>query len=244
MTAVVAPRVHRLGTPLVNWYVVEAEDGLSVIDAGLPRHRPMLDAVLRELGRALADVRAVVLTHAHGDHIGIAESLREEAGIPVLVHEADEELARSGKQPKRERSMLPYLRHPMAWRLLWEFGRAGGMRPPHLGHVTTFRDGDVLDVPGRPRVIHTPGHTLGHCAFHLREHGVVIAGDELCTLNPLTGDRGPQLMPAAFGISSQQSIESLDRLEGIEGILLLGHGEPWDDGVGSAVARARELGPT
>ncbi len=244
MTPEVAPRVHRLGTPLVNWYLVEAEDGLTVIDAGLPRHRPMLDAALTVLGRELSDVRAVVLTHAHGDHTGIAEMLRAEAGIPVFVHEADEELARSGKQPKRERSMLPYLRHGMAYRIIWELARSGSMRPPHIAHVTTFSDGDVLDLPGRPRVLHTPGHTLGHCVFDLPDHGVVVAGDELCSLNPLTGDRGPQLLPAAFGISSKQALESLGKLDGLEGTLLFGHGEPWREGIASALSRARERGPT
>jgi glyoxylase-like metal-dependent hydrolase (beta-lactamase superfamily II) len=64
-------------------------------------------------------------------------------------------------------------------------------------------------VPGRPRVLHTPGHTGGHCAFVLEERGALIAGDLLCTLNPLVG-----------------------------------HGEPWSDGVGAAVERVRELGPT
>jgi glyoxylase-like metal-dependent hydrolase (beta-lactamase superfamily II) len=244
MTVEVAPRVHRLGTSLINWYLVEAEDGLTLVDAGIPSHRPMLDAALTELGRTLSDVRAVILTHAHTDHTGFAESLREEAGIPVLVHEGDAELARTGKQPKRERSMLPYLRHPMAYRMLWALARGGAMRPPHIGHVTTFRDGDVLDVPGRPRVIHTPGHTDGHCVFHLPDRGALMMGDLLCTLNPLTGGKGPQLLPSAFGISAQQSLDSLAALEGIDAVLLFGHGEPWREDVSAALDRAREQGPT
>jgi glyoxylase-like metal-dependent hydrolase (beta-lactamase superfamily II) len=240
----VAPRVHRLGSKLVNWYVVEDEDRLTVFDAGLPAQRPMLDELLSELGRSLSDVAAVVLTHAHGDHIGIAEALRTEAQIPVLVHEADEELARTGKQPKRERSMLPYLRYPMAWRLMWEFGRLGGLRPPRIGHVATFEDGEVLDVPGRPHAIHTPGHTLGHCVFHLPDHDALFAGDALCSLNPLTGRRGPQLMPGPFNASSAQALDSVARFEHLDGVLLFGHGEPWREGVASAVARARGQGPT
>ena len=86
----VAPRVHRLGTPRINWYVVEDEGALTVIDAGMPAHRPMLDELLSRLGRSLADVAAVVLTHPHVDHIWIAERLRTEAGAPVFVHAADE----------------------------------------------------------------------------------------------------------------------------------------------------------
>jgi hypothetical protein len=72
-----------------------------------------------------------------------------------------------------------------------------------------------------------------------------MAGDAMCTFNPLTGRRGPQIMPGAFAISSAQEMEALGRLEGIEaGLLLPGHGEPWTDGVAAAVARAREAGPS
>jgi glyoxylase-like metal-dependent hydrolase (beta-lactamase superfamily II) len=240
----VAPRVHRLGTPLINWYVVEDEGALTVIDAGMPAHRPMLDELLSRLGHSLTDVAAVVLTHPHVDHIGIAERLRTEAGAPVFVHAADEALARGGKQPKRERSTLPYLRHPMAWQLLLELSRSGGTRLRPVAHVVTFGDGDVLDVPGRPRAVHTPGHTPGHCAFHLPEHEAVLVGDALCALNPLTGRKGPQLMPAAFSVSSAEALESLARIEALDGVLLFGHGEPWRDGAAAAVARAREVGPT
>jgi glyoxylase-like metal-dependent hydrolase (beta-lactamase superfamily II) len=240
----IAPRVHRLGTRTINWYVVEDEDRLTVIDAGMPAHRPMLDELLSALGRSLSDVAAVVLTHPHVDHIGIAESLRREAGVPVFVHAADKELALEGKQPKRERSMLPYLRYPAAWRLLWELSRSGGPRLRRVGHVVTFGDGDVLDVPGRPRAVHTPGHSNGHCAFHLPGHGALFVGDALCTRNPLTGRDGPQLLPAAFAVSSAVALESLARLEQLDGVVLCGHGEPWREGAAQAVARAREVGPT
>ena len=140
--------------------------------------------------------------------------------------------------------MLPYLRHPMAWRLLWVLGRSGAARPRWLGHVGTFRDGEVLEVPGRPRAVLTPGHTLGHCIFHFPDRGVVIVGDAICELNPLTGGRGPQVLPGALNASSAQALESLGRLAELDGVVLFGHGEPWHDGPAEAVARAREQGPS
>jgi glyoxylase-like metal-dependent hydrolase (beta-lactamase superfamily II) len=235
--------VHRLGTSLVNWHVLAEAEHVTVVDAGLPGHRRQLEAFLDRLGIPLRRVEAVVLTHPHGDHIGVAEWLRTEAGARVLVHERDEQLALSGKEPKRERPMLPYLRHPMALRMMWEFGRAGGLRPPLIGAVETFADGAELDVPGRPHAVHTPGHTEGHCVFHLADRGVVFTGDALCSLNPLTGRRGPQIMPAAFNHSSAEALESLARIEALDaGTVLFGHGEPWTDGPAAAVARARELG--
>jgi len=119
-----------------------------------------------------------------------------------------------------------------------------GLKPLKVGEVTTFTGGD-LDVPGRPRVIATPGHSPGHVVFHLPDRGVLIAGDALCSYNPLTGRRGPQLMPKAFANDIAQAQASLDALAAVEaGTLLFGHGEPWTDGPAAAVAHAREVGVT
>lgn len=240
----VAPGVHRLGNDIVNYYLVEADGGLTLVDAGLPGFRDQLEEVLRTRSRTLADLDALVLTHAHADHVGLANIVRE-AGVPVHVHEADAEMARTGKPHKRERSLLPYLRYGATWRLLFMAARAGGVRTPKIASVTTFGDGAQLDVPGRPRVIHTPGHSPGEVVLHFEAHGALLAGDALCTWNPLTGRPGPQLMSGAFSLSTPQALASLDRIEPLEAAILLpGHGDPWTGGVAAAVARAREAGPT
>jgi glyoxylase-like metal-dependent hydrolase (beta-lactamase superfamily II) len=244
MATEVAPGIHRLGNEIVNFYVVEDGDGVTVVDAGLPGFLGQLEGFLRERGRRLADVDAVVLTHAHQDHVGVAETVRA-AGATAHVHEADADMARTGKIGKRERSLLPYLRYGATWRLLGMAARAGGVRYPKIAAVSTFSGDEELDVPGRPRAVHTPGHSDGHVAFHLPDRGVLFAGDALCTWNPLTGRDGSQLMPGAFAVSSPQAMQSLARLEPLEaGALLPGHGNPWTDGVPSAVARAREAGPS
>jgi glyoxylase-like metal-dependent hydrolase (beta-lactamase superfamily II) len=240
----VAPGIHRLGNELVNFFLVEDEGGLTLVDAGLSGFRGQLEDFLRGRGRTVAEIDAVVLTHAHPDHVGVAEFVRA-AGVPVHVHEADAEMARSAKAGKRERSLLPYLRHGATWKTIAVLARAGGARPVRIAEVSTFAGDEPLDVPGRPRPIHTPGHSNGHVAFHFADRGVLMTGDAMCTWNPLTGRPGPQIMPAGLAVSSAAEMESLGRLEGVEaGLLLPGHGEPWTDGVAAAVARAREAGPT
>jgi glyoxylase-like metal-dependent hydrolase (beta-lactamase superfamily II) len=238
--------VWRLGTELVNWYLVEEGGRVTVVDAGAPKYRPQLDVALARLGRSVGDVAAIVLTHAHSDHTGFAEALREETGAPVYVHADDESLAATGKQDaKREASFLPYLRHGHAWRLLFHLAGAGAMKPRPIRNLTTYADGETLDVPGRPRVIHTPGHTSGHCSLYFEATGVLVAGDELCTLNPFTGARGPQLMPRAFNVSSATCLDSLTKLANVDAeIVAVGHGEPWREGVAAAVERVRATGPT
>ena len=96
----IASGVWRLGTELVNWYVVEARGRLTVVDAGAPKYRPQLDVALARIDRSVGDVAAIVLTHAHFDHTGFAEALREETGVPVYVHTEDESLAATGKQAR------------------------------------------------------------------------------------------------------------------------------------------------
>ncbi len=236
-----AEGVLRLGSSMINWYLVADDDGVVLVDAGAPRHRPELEVGLEQLGRTIEDVRAVILTHADADHKGFAEKLRGERGVPVHVHTADQRLARTGKKD-REAGMLPYLRHPAAWKLIGALA-AGGI-PKNVSEVQTFEGDAVLDVPGRPRVLHAPGHTHGSVAFHFERHGVLFVGDVLYGFGVMTGKQGAQIGPRAFNASSEQALESLSKLEGVHAkVVLFGHGEPWTQGVDAAVAAARATGP-
>jgi glyoxylase-like metal-dependent hydrolase (beta-lactamase superfamily II) len=241
----VADGVVRLGTSLVNWYLVEDGGRVTIVDCGAPAYYAQLDHGLALLDRSRGQVDAIVLTHGHGDHIGFAEQARTELGVPVYVHEGDKELTTTGKAfGKNEKPMAAYLRYPHAYKLMGHLMSAGGVPKP-VQEVTTFRDGDELDVPGRPRVVHTPGHTSGHVVFLLESRGVLLMGDQLCTLNPLTGRRGPQLLPQAFNLSSATMLDSLSTVEELDApTLAFGHGDPWTQGVASAVRLAREVGPT
>jgi glyoxylase-like metal-dependent hydrolase (beta-lactamase superfamily II) len=241
MPTEVAPGIHRFGNEMVNFYLVEADGGFTLVDAGLPGFYDQLEAFLRSRARTVTDIDALLLTHAHGDHVGIAEKVRR-AGVPVRIHALDAELARTAKNHPREGGMLPYFRYRQTWRLLATGVRNGAIKPVKIAEVTPFGEGE-LDVPGRPQVIPTPGHSPGHVAFHFAGQGALIAGDALCTWNPLTGRPGPQIMPGAFSFSNAQAVESLGLIEPIEaGALLVGHGDPWTAGVAAAVARAREAG--
>jgi glyoxylase-like metal-dependent hydrolase (beta-lactamase superfamily II) len=241
----IADGVHRLGSSLINWYLVEDGGRFALVDAGIPGYRSQLDDALAGLGGRLEDVEAVVLTHGHSDHVGFAGKLQDEAGIPVHVHEADAEMTRTGKVPRGERGVLPYLVQPHLYKLLAHGIRNGAARPPKVAEVSTFAAGDTLDVPGRPRVIHAPGHTRGCCAFHLEERDLLLTGDVLCTRNPVTGREGPQVMPGSFTIDIQQALDSLSAIEAVDaGTVAFGHGEPWTRGTREAVAAAREAGPS
>jgi glyoxylase-like metal-dependent hydrolase (beta-lactamase superfamily II) len=237
-----AEGVVRLGTDLCNWFLLDSDDGVVVVDTGFRAYRPQLEPGLAVLGRSPADVAAVVLTHAHGDHTGSAERLRRELGARVHVHAADEQRARTGSpKGKTEGATLPYLRHRAAWVFLTHFRTSGTPEP--IASLETFDDGATL--PGGLRAIHTGGHTLGHCVFHHEQRGLLFVGDLLTTDNPLTGGRGPELMPRALNLSSATMLDSLSKLEGLAaGSIHVGHGDTWRAGAAEAVERARAIGPT
>ena len=115
-------------------------------------------------------------------------------------------MARTGKVHQRDGSMVPYLRRPALWQALPASAAATApraRRTSQRGHHV--HDGD-LDVPGRPRIIPTPGHSPGHVAFHLPELGVLIAGDALCTYN--AADRQARPAADAQGVRRRQPADA------------------------------------
>lgn len=226
----------------MNWYLVEEGARLTAVDAGVPGFKGSLAADLAALGFGLGDVEAVILTHSDGDHTGVAQALRD-GGARVLIHSADEPKLRKPGPKSGDAKPLNILREmwrPSLWRIFGSMVLAGAARPTKITDAETFGDGDVLDVPGSPRVIPTPGHTPGHCAFQFEQHGALFVGDAMCTMNPVSGHKGPQLMPRVMNESHAQAMQSLDAIEPVDAeVMLFGHGEPWREGVGVAVAQAR-----
>jgi glyoxylase-like metal-dependent hydrolase (beta-lactamase superfamily II) len=240
----IVPGVYGLGSELVNWYLIEQDGRLTAVDAGLPAFADTLESDLARIGHSLGDLDAIVLTHSDADHIGSVPSLRAD-GARVLIHEQDQATLRKPGAKGGDASpihLLPFLVRPAFWRLIAHMARRGGAKAPAIEGAESFRHGDVLDVPGSPRVIHTPGHTAGHCALLFTGHNALLVGDAMCTWNPLTGHSGAQLMPSAFNVSTKTCLESLAALDDVHAdVLLPGHGEPWRGGVAEALELARRL---
>src|SRR3954471_16449621 len=155
--------VHCLTDLFVNWFLVEDGSDLTVIDAGLPSSWKTFVGALEALGHRATDVKALVLTHGHFDHVGFAERARSELGVPIWVHRKDAYLAHHPLSYKHERSPALYLWRPSTMRILTSLAAGGALWPRSIREVNTFDDGDHLDVPGAPRIVPTPGHTAGHC---------------------------------------------------------------------------------
>jgi glyoxylase-like metal-dependent hydrolase (beta-lactamase superfamily II) len=101
-------------------------------------------------------------------------------------------------------------------------------------------DGGALPVPGAPRVVRTPGHTIGHCSLHFPDRDAVIAGDALVTLDPYTNRTGPRLVARAATVDSARNRVTLEALAATGARrVLTGHGPVWEGGAQAAVAAAR-----
>lgn len=230
-----APHLHRIGNDIVAAYLIVAPEGITVVDAGLPGQWHDLQVELASLGRTLADIRGLVITHGDSDHIGFAERLRREAGVPVFVHAADADRARGAKSPKV--AMPPMKIGPTVG--FFAYGaRKGALRTPHVTEVVEVHDGDTLDLPGAPLVVGMPGHSPGSIAVHSALADAVFVGDALTTRHVTTGRTGPQ--PAPFTDDPAQALASLDRLAPLQASWVLpGHGAPWRGSPADAAAAVR-----
>lgn len=232
---------HVRGTE-VNWYLVRDGDDVTLIDSGYPGEVAAVEESVRAIGRRPEDVRAVLLTHAHVDHMGAANHFADQYGTPVLTDEVE---ARHARREFLEQAnavdvtknvlrpgLLPWLTRVL---------RVGAAKNVKVPSAAGFPASGALDLPGRPVPVPTRGHTSGHTCYHLPAAGAVVTGDELVTGHGVSRRDGPQLSPAFF--NHGDSREAVLTLAGLDAHLILpGHGEPLRMSIGDAVREARGPG--
>lgn len=221
----------------VNVYLI-AEDPITLIDTG-PKTKEANEALREGLRKArirVADIRRIVLTHAHEDHCGLARSVRDEAkDAEVLVH-AWESGHRIGRlEYEDHRRLLVRAGVPadeiQTMRKVYE-----GVRQYadsfEAGEYGELRDEEELEFEsGALRILHTPGHTPGSCSFVREADRTIIAGD--CVLKRITPN--PILSPDPVDPSKRfaslaEYLVSLARLRSFAPTLVHGgHGEPVHD---------------
>lgn len=235
--AEVAPGVHRIGTGLAAFYLLEESGRFTLVDGAFPKYFGMLTRFLDERSTGLEAIEAQVLTHHHPDHRGITNRVRDESGARVWIHQIDEPQLSKRQPPPR----VPIWR-PQVLKVMAHFFAHGIARTPPLLDASTFGDSEVLDVPGRPRARLVPGHTEGCCVFELGG-GVLITGDALITVDFYTWDIRPSIPINAFNLDSHQALDSLRLIERLDvHTLLPGHGPVWNGPIVDAVAHARRIG--
>ncbi len=227
----------------VRWLVVREGRDLTLVDTGYPGDVAGLEQGLAVIGHSPGDVRAVLLTHAHVDHVGAVNHLHDAYGVPVLMHPAEVPLAR-GERTEQAGPRDVLVR---AWRprvALWSarIMRAGALRHPHAEHAEAWvADPTGLDLPGAPVPVPCPGHTSGHTAYLFRDAGVVATGDALVTGHPAARRKGPQRLPDFFSHVPDEARASLDVLADLDADTVVpGHGHVWRGRLADAVAQAQQ----
>jgi glyoxylase-like metal-dependent hydrolase (beta-lactamase superfamily II) len=241
----VAPGVWRLRLPMawegishVNAYVIErADDGVLLVDCGTAGHPSCAEALVEaftETGHTLEDVRALVITHVHSDHMGLAKLVQDRSGAPVWAHPDDAHFYDALRDPERivaARERRATQEGVPEWRM--EAYRTaqeeleGALAEVHAQYRLV--EGTTVDSALGPwEVLETPGHCPSHVCLVQRDHRIAIVGDLICPAFVPWMDYGYSPDPVA------EMLASLDRLAAIGDIdvALPGHGRPITDVAG------------
>lgn len=224
-----------------NWILLRDGDEVTLIDGGYPGDVAMVEDSLRRVGSSPEGVRAMLLTHAHIDHIGAAPWLVRQHGTPVLTDPAEVRHAhRDYLEQLSPGRLVANLWRPRVVPWTLRILRAGATKPVSIPSAQAFPTTGALDLPGQPVPVATHGHTAGHTAYHLPGAGVVITGDGLITGHEVSGRRGPQLAAPMFEADPDAARAALAPLARLDADLVLpGHGRAHHGPIADAVVTAR-----
>lgn len=208
-------------------YLIIDEHGIPhVIDPGFDTDENWEHylSALRAVGRSERDVGSITVTHAHPDHLGMAERLSRVSGAPIVLHPM--ELATAADDNSSERwgpGMLDEWGVPDRRRgeFVMDVPIGASLTAPRADRLVD--DSARLDIPGwNLRVIHTPGHTAGHIVLHEAERGLLLTGDHvLPNMHPGLGlGVGTDANPLTDYLNSLSRVRDL----GTDVEVLPGHG--------------------
>ncbi|MCH7836112.1 MAG: MBL fold metallo-hydrolase [Chloroflexi bacterium] len=198
----------------VNAFLIVDEGGLALVDSGLAKRKDTILSAVAGAGKQPADLKHILITHHHIDHIGSLADLKEATAASCYAHPADSPIVR-GDQPQpgpNPASLMGKLAGPVLERL--------STPAPPVAVDVEVADGEELPIAGGIKAVHTPGHTPGHLSFLLPRHGgVLFVGDAAANLLRLGLPLG------MFTADRQQAKESIRKLAALEfDIACFGHG--------------------
>jgi glyoxylase-like metal-dependent hydrolase (beta-lactamase superfamily II) len=206
--------VHLIPMGMANAYLIEGEDGLTLIDAGYPRKETAVFAAIDGLGRSPDQLKHLIFTHGHPDHIGSAAAIVRETGATTYMHPQDIRIADSGGPIRPLRAAPGLLQHVLCNLLYHPDER---VQPVAINQPLT--PGEILPIAGGFEVIHTPGHCAGHVALLWRLGRMLFTGDVCMNIMGLGDPVGFESLQE--GRASQRKLASLSFDSAG-----FGHGEP------------------
>lgn len=231
-------RSYLVTTEGVNWTILADDAGVTLVDAGYPGDYAEVVDSLQQIGHSLDSVRAVLITHAHVDHIGSLPQLLSTVSVPVYTsteearHARREYLQQATPLDVAKNALLPGM---LRWSM--HIMAKGAMKKVAVPTATGVPLDVPLAVPGNPVPFLVPGHTDGHTCYLVGD--VVITGDALCTGHMLSRTTGPQVLPAFFDHNRAQHLSTLSTLASVDATVMHpGHGPVHRGSMAEAVEKA------
>lgn len=219
----IAEGVYRIPARAANAYLIEASRGLVLVDCGLPGSEKRILKAIAKIGKKPSDLKLVLLTHRHLDHIGSAAALKKQTGAKLASHPFEKPYAAGTLviSAPRARSLYGRMVRKLTTLEYWSL-KLFRIIKFQTAHVDLAADEEsVLDAVGLDgSVLWTPGHTKGSVTLFLNQPSVAIVGD-------LLRSRRGRLVEPLLMESLPQTQASVKRVLDLgPEIICPGHGKP------------------